>query len=194
MGRVVKAPEERRRELIEIALRQFIENGYEKTSVRSILKEADGEIGMFYHYFKSKNEIYEAALNFFNEQFLEKVQMIVEKKSQDLYAKVDQIMETVSQSLKQYREIQSEEFDYYVVAAIHTRTLNDLVPIFEQLIFLESKIKMKQLEEIDKRMITRFLVFGISAILHAPESSDLTYKKEEIRYCLDMCFKELSEK
>jgi AcrR family transcriptional regulator len=38
-------PELRKQELLEIAFRQFLQQGYEKHSIRSIVGEADGEIG-----------------------------------------------------------------------------------------------------------------------------------------------------
>ena len=42
----------KRDEIIDIAMKLFFENGYEATSVRMIMNEVGGEIGMFYHYFK----------------------------------------------------------------------------------------------------------------------------------------------
>ena len=57
-----KPPEERRKELIETAARLFAEKGYESVSVRDILAEVGGAPGMFYYYFKSKQDIYLAAM------------------------------------------------------------------------------------------------------------------------------------
>lgn len=61
-----KKPEIRRKELVDIALRLFSERGYEAVSVRDILDEVHGAPGMFYYYFKSKQDIYLAAI----EQYL----------------------------------------------------------------------------------------------------------------------------
>ena len=57
-----KPPEIRRKELIDIAGRLFAEKGYESVSVRDILAEVNGAPGMFYHYFKSKQDIYLATM------------------------------------------------------------------------------------------------------------------------------------
>ena len=54
-----KPPEERRRELVTVASRLFSEKGYEAVSVRDILDEVHGAPGMFYYYFKSKQDTYE---------------------------------------------------------------------------------------------------------------------------------------
>lgn len=67
-----KKPEERRQELIDTAYRLFQEKGYEAVSVRDILEEVHGAPGMFYYYFKSKQEIYMAAVSQYIEQGLER--------------------------------------------------------------------------------------------------------------------------
>ncbi|WIV13655.1 TetR/AcrR family transcriptional regulator [Proteiniborus sp. MB09-C3] len=59
MSRVVKKPDERKDELLDIATKLFIEKGYENTSVRDIYTQVNGSFGMFYHHFKSKEEVLE---------------------------------------------------------------------------------------------------------------------------------------
>lgn len=49
----------KRDEIIEVATKLFFEKGYEETSVRDVLAVVGGEIGMFYHYFKSKEELFQ---------------------------------------------------------------------------------------------------------------------------------------
>lgn len=105
MSRVVKDPDVRRQELIEIALKQFLENGYEKTSIRSILKEADGEIGMFYHYFESKKEIYEAALETYNEKYLVKLTEVADTPEWDFKEKLNQVFILLPSSISEYRSM-----------------------------------------------------------------------------------------
>jgi AcrR family transcriptional regulator len=62
MSRTVKPPEIRKQELIDAAKRLFLQNGYNATTVRDILKEVDGAPGMFYYYFDSKLDIYKEAM------------------------------------------------------------------------------------------------------------------------------------
>ena len=49
----------KRDEIIAVATKLFFTEGFEATSVRKILALVDGEIGMFYHYFASKEELFE---------------------------------------------------------------------------------------------------------------------------------------
>jgi len=62
MIRVVKDPEERRTQLINIAEKLFIERGYDEVSVSDIVKKADVAQGTFYYYFKSKDEMRDAVI------------------------------------------------------------------------------------------------------------------------------------
>jgi AcrR family transcriptional regulator len=75
--RTVKKPEERKQELLDIALQLFLHNGYENTSVRDIYTKAGGSFGMFYHHFKSKQEIYKAVVVKFAALFIEKLKCIL---------------------------------------------------------------------------------------------------------------------
>ena len=51
------AAKARRRQLIEVARRRFLEDGYAHTSVSAIVKEAGVAQGTFYFYFPSKEAV-----------------------------------------------------------------------------------------------------------------------------------------
>lgn len=63
MARIVKAPDERRSELIACAQTLFYTKGYERTSVSDIVKAVDVAKGTFYYYFDSKQAILEAMVD-----------------------------------------------------------------------------------------------------------------------------------
>ena len=62
MKRIVKDPEERRKELIDIAEQLFITSGYDQTAVSDIVKEVNLSQGAFYYYFESKEDVLVAIL------------------------------------------------------------------------------------------------------------------------------------
>ena len=181
MSRIVKAPDVRRQELIEIALKQFLENGYEKTSVRSILKEADGEIGMFYHYFKSKNEIYEAALEDYNEKYIAKFTEIVNSAGLSFSEKLNQIFTRLPGSISEYSLMYTEKVDPQIMTVLHSRTLLKIVPLFEQIILegLERNIMNAPVPNI--HLLSQFILFGMSAIIHDNEVSSMEEKFSHIK-------------
>jgi AcrR family transcriptional regulator len=62
MSRIIKEPEERRKELIDTAERLFIARGYDQTSISDITKEINVSQGAFYYYFDSKEDVLVAAM------------------------------------------------------------------------------------------------------------------------------------
>ena len=77
MIRIVKAPDERRSELIACAQKLFYSKGYESTSVRDIVDEVGVAKGTFYYYFDSKQAILEALVAELTAQRLAHFQAIV---------------------------------------------------------------------------------------------------------------------
>jgi len=63
LARIVKAPEERRAEIVDTAERLFREIGYAKCSVEMIIREIGVAKGTFYYYFKSKPDILQAIVD-----------------------------------------------------------------------------------------------------------------------------------
>lgn len=60
--RVSKASEERRQEILDAAMRVFYEKGYEKTSISDIALKLGVAQGLIYRYFKSKEALFDGAL------------------------------------------------------------------------------------------------------------------------------------
>jgi len=60
MPRVVKHPEVRRTELLDLALALFLERGYEKVSLNDLIATSGMSKGAFYHYFPSKEALVSA--------------------------------------------------------------------------------------------------------------------------------------
>lgn len=63
MARIVKAPDERRAEIVDTAERLFHTHGYAKCSVDKIIQEIGVAKGTFYYYFKSKPDILKAIVD-----------------------------------------------------------------------------------------------------------------------------------
>lgn len=72
-----KDPKTRKNELLEAAGELFLEEGYEDTSVNSIVESIGVSKGTFYYYFDSKKDV---------------VDGLVEKISEPIYRKIDEII------------------------------------------------------------------------------------------------------
>ena len=76
--RVSKNPDERREEIIETAQQLFILKGFAGTKVSDIVKQINVSQGVFYYYFKSKEEIIEAIIDRYIGELVDGVKDIVE--------------------------------------------------------------------------------------------------------------------
>ncbi len=71
--RISKSPQERKTEIIEAALELFLENGYEGTSVSMIVSRVGVAQGLFYYYFKSKEDVFQSAMEHYTDHLVEDI-------------------------------------------------------------------------------------------------------------------------
>lgn len=79
MTRITKAPEERRQEIIDTAMKVFYEKGYEKTSISDIAKEMNVAQGLCYRYFSSKEELFDTALDQYAGRQVEQISTVLDE-------------------------------------------------------------------------------------------------------------------
>ena len=48
--------------ILEVGRRMFFENGFDGTGVRAIMREVGLDVGAFYYYFKTKDELFDAIM------------------------------------------------------------------------------------------------------------------------------------
>jgi AcrR family transcriptional regulator len=92
VARIVKAPEERREEIIETADKLFRQFGYAKCSVEMIIREIGVAKGTFYYYFKSKPEILEAIVDRTLNQIVEMAERIADDDSLSAMRKMEALL------------------------------------------------------------------------------------------------------
>ena len=86
--RITKNPEERKKELIDIAEQLFIKKGYEQTAVSDIVKKAKVAQGTFYYYFKTKEEILDLITDRYININVEGYKKIANEKGTDALEKI----------------------------------------------------------------------------------------------------------
>ncbi|UCF07676.1 MAG: TetR/AcrR family transcriptional regulator [Thermoplasmata archaeon] len=108
MIRVVKEPEERREELMDVAEKLIKKKGFEKTNVSDIVKKAKVAQGTFYYYFESKDDVLNAIINRFAVEMEEYLKIIVDDPSKGAIEK----MLTLFEAGKKLREKRKGLTDY----------------------------------------------------------------------------------
>lgn len=157
----------KRDEILECATKLFLKYGYEGTSIRMILKDVGGEVGMFYHYFDSKQELFDEVFEHFMKQQgirLNKI-LSMDITSDTPYHKLEQIITCFSKSMKDYQILSDGNIHWSILSALHELTVCSLQPTVKDLINkLYDKCGIDISNEID--WIATFLLKGISGLLH----------------------------
>ena len=84
---------ETREKILAAATRVFFEHGFEATSVKMILEEADVVTGSFYHFFPSKEILFEQVIERFLEEYSERVGDILGDENLSLDQTLDTILD-----------------------------------------------------------------------------------------------------
>ncbi len=147
-----KKPEIRRQELIDVASALFAEKGYEAVSVRDILNVVNGAPGMFYYYFKSKQDIYIAAQEQYITQRLERKCKIIEDETVPFDEKLPIFRSMVEEDIQGYMERFAPQADASISDTSYK--LYDLVHMLGRMVGPYSKFILQGIRE--NRLNNRF--------------------------------------
>jgi len=135
--RVVKDPDVRREELIDIAEELFLENGYEETPVSDIVKKAHVAQGTFYYYFKSKDEILDAITDRYLNEFANLVEEQVQRDDINAVEKMINAFKSGSRfslGRKNLMLYLHEERNALLHLKIERKSFPLIIPLFEKII------------------------------------------------------------
>lgn len=158
-----------------------MEYGFEQTSIRRIIQEAGGEIGMFYHYFKSKQEIFDIAVQYYLDKYVESCKQIAEDQNKSIAEQLSEMAELLKKASMEYTILMKDQSMHWTVQhALHARTLKSLEPymaIILQRGIYEGTAKNVLGLQIDT--LAACVIHGIEGILHVHDGKEL--KEEDMK-------------
>jgi TetR/AcrR family transcriptional regulator len=96
---------EKQEKILEAAIREFADKGFEKASTNEIVREAGISKGILFHYFKSKKTlflfVYDYAVDLCMEEFLKKV----DEEERDIFVKLRQVSSVKIELVNKYSSI-----------------------------------------------------------------------------------------
>ena len=178
---MAKTKEERRNEIIETAGKLFEEKGYEQTQVQDIVNEIGVAKGLFYYYFKSKDEVMEELADRYADAIIDAVNKLIDKDI-STFDKINRIFQI---------SIDSAEKKFGIFMGIlnvkngitHERIFfnvgKKMVPLVTELIL--SGNDNGECNCSDPKFITEFLVSGLFNIMNqiSPDEK-IDYLKEKL--------------
>ena len=101
--RIVKAPEERRQEILDAAMKLFSEKGYEETSMADIAREVGVVQGLCYRYFDSKQKLFQEAMERYVEECCAAFLPVIHDRSRTIRERLGRMAAAVAASDRQER-------------------------------------------------------------------------------------------
>ncbi|MCI5513759.1 MAG: TetR/AcrR family transcriptional regulator [Clostridia bacterium] len=155
--------------ILEVGGRLFFENGFDGTGVRAIMKEVGADVGVFYYYYKNKDELFDDVLDKFFMEYRAGFASVVEKASKKPFLALYEFFDYVQLITKEFREKYEGKMHRTVRWAIREQTLTEMEPYIEKIINI--LVEYGANPRMDAHLSAIFLSHGVgSVILH--ETSD----------------------
>ena len=153
----------KRDEIIEAALEVFFEKGYDGTSIRMIMRKVDSEVGLFYYYFKNKDDVYEKVLERFLAKYKADMEVIVKNAYRDPYRAISCFFSYLQKEAKTFREKYVDKINKTIRLAIRESLLTMMVPYIKQII--EILMQFGARPRLDLDVAAMFLAHGAGSII-----------------------------
>ena len=178
---------ETREVILKAATRVFFENGFEKTSVKMILDEADIVTGSFYHFFSSKEALFEAVVEEFLKDYSLRIRTILEDDSLSIEQITGGFFEEFAKSTETFFDVlHADKLHWTVKSALHDRTIESMItPLAHALSRLIREGSVKSLIDADPETLARILIKGSEAIVQSQDGMNRKkYSAKKIRETL----------
>lgn len=171
MGRKAGSETNKKEDILAAAQSCFLEKGYDGTSVRAIMKKAGAEIGLFYYYFKNKDEAFDRVLDRFFAGYEADFAKIVAHGKRNPCRVMEDFFSYMERETAAFREKYAAQMHRTVRWAIREHTLTIIEPYVRQVVDIQSSY-YGVAPALAPNMAALYLTHGVgSAILHEDSES-----------------------
>ncbi|MCH3972989.1 MAG: GNAT family N-acetyltransferase [Oscillospiraceae bacterium] len=166
MGRKAGMEGNKREDILAAAQSCFMEQGFDGASVRAIMKQAGAEIGLFYYYFKNKDDAFDQVLDRFFAGYEADFARIVKHGRRNPCRVMQDFFEYMERETAAFREKYADKMHRTVRWAIREHTLTLIEPYLKQVVEIQSDYYGVQ-PPLAPQVAALYLTHGVgSAILH----------------------------
>ena len=166
-------------ELIDAALALFFENGYENTSIRMIANRVGCEVGLFYYYFKNKDEAFSLAMDRFFSRYEGRMEELVSRAGRDPYRIMTDVFSSLAEETERFRQRYGAKLHWTVGWAVRERTLQALEPYILRIIQALADCGLPA--RISPEATAAFLTHGVGSTIMHESRADYSDKASELR-------------
>jgi TetR/AcrR family transcriptional regulator len=97
--------DEKRNRILNAAIKEFAQKGYENASTNEIVKDADISKGLLFHYFKNKKHLFLFMFNYCIELLTEEIYKKIDLTEPDFFERINQTAMAKLELMQKYPEI-----------------------------------------------------------------------------------------
>ena len=180
--------ERTRERIIEAALPEFIEHGFEATSLRMVMGRAGVSTGSLYHQYSSKDALFEAVVERYLSDYVARSSRILGDETLSLPECIDMVLDEAVGAIRGYDGLlRSGGVHWTMQLALHDMALLKLLPAMTCLVErgISNGSVVSRLDA-DARTVAAVLLKGIEGMLHGGsydlrESDDVARLKACVR-------------
>lgn len=120
--------------IIEIGGRMFLENGYDGTGIRAIMDRVGADVGVFYYYFNTKDDLFAEVLDQFMEPYRANLSQLVSAAEVDPVRGLYQVFDYFGEAIADFRSKYAENLHRTVKWAIDAHALTVAEPYVGQIL------------------------------------------------------------
>ena len=170
-GRIVKAPDERKQELLDTAMRLFIERGFSATSMRDIARAANVTPGLAYHYFDNKQQLFSEALESYAERCAADGIRVLDDPALPFSQKIDMLLASIAhEEHLPYHEFFHKEGNRAFHDELSVRMCDLIVPHLAAALAAEGHRVDKEIAA--PQTLADFIAHGLINLLSDPDAPD----------------------
>lgn len=183
MKRISKEPDVRRQELMDIGFELYMKNGMKGFGIKDVVNHAGVATGLFYYYFKSKENFVDEVLNDFIVKNMELIEEILVSNERSVMQKMIDSLDifwTFIEKLAPYKNVSSFQTEQHF--QLEQKLFARMQPLIRQVI--EEGINIGVFYTDNSLLASGFILYGLSSIAHSEVKLNLDTKHEMVNLVL----------
>lgn len=183
MKRISKEPDIRRQELMDIGFELYMKNGMKGFGIKDVVNHAGVATGLFYYYFKSKENFVDEVLNDFIVKNMELIEEILVSNERSVMQKMKDSLDifwTFIEKLAPYKNVSSFQTEQHF--QLEQKLFARMQPLIRQVI--EEGVNIGVFYTDNSLLASGFILYGLSSIAHSEVKLNLDTKHEMVNLVL----------
>lgn len=170
--------------MIEVGTKLFFEKGFDGTCIRNITDELDCEVGLFYYYYKTKDDLFSDVLDNFFEPYKKDFSALVESARQNPDKALLRFFNYMKTQVREFRSRFEGNMHRTVRWAIREQALTVIEPYIEQIIVI--LIGDGAMPVMDTKLTAVFLSHGVGSVILHEDADWVDSCSNQIRKTVNM--------